>query len=425
MNVHRTYGLGVPLIAVRRTGSAPPDVEQYYAGSLSFPVTAFLRFDPDTSGHSTGAAPVRMRLELYDPLEVTDVHLAGTRAPLESDISTPLAYFLDDPHIQHLDTYGLLRPDKARRIAGLYMVQPYQPGKIPVLMVHGIWSSPMTWMEALNDLRAMPEIRERYQFWFYLYPTGVPFWETAANLRADLAEVRRVFGEGHDPALDQMVVVGHSMGGLISRLVTYDSDDAYWRTVSDTPFELVQAPSAVKENIRRVYFFEPDASIRRVVTIGSPYRGSRYASDALRLLARRFIALPMQTMWAAQQLLTLNPDVFRPDWAPVGLTSLDGLSPDNPILQTMLATPRPPWVRYHNIVGAIKDLPIEQNTDGVVAFASAHREDVESEIVVAAEHSQLHRHPRTILEIRRILLEHLEQLRDDPAWGVVPAGGER
>jgi hypothetical protein len=219
-----------------------------------------------------------------------------------------------------------------------------------------------------------------------------------------------------------MVLIGHSMGGLISRLITYESGDAYWRTVSDTPFELVQAPPEVKQHIQRVYFFQPEASVRRVITIGSPYRGSSYASDALRLLGRRFISLPVTTVAAARQLLSLNPDVFRSDWAPVGLTSLDGLSPDNPILQTMLATPRPPWVRYHNVVGAIKDLPVEQNTDGVVTYASAHREDVESEVVVAAEHSQLHRHPRTILEIRRILLEHLEQLREDPSSGVVPAG---
>ena len=73
---------------------------------------------------------------------------------------------------------------------GLYMVQPYEPGKIPVLMVHGLWSSPMTWMEMFNDLRSQPEIRDHYQFWFYLYPTGQPFWLSAAQLRRDLAKVR-------------------------------------------------------------------------------------------------------------------------------------------------------------------------------------------------------------------------------------------
>ena len=111
------------------------------------------------------------------------------------------------------------------------MLEPYEPGKIPVLMVHGLWSSPMTWMEMFNDLRSVPEIRKHYQFWFYEYPTGQPFWVSAAQMRHDLAKLRDVLDPRHlEPALDQMVLVGHSMGGLVSRLQTVDSGDGYWRT---------------------------------------------------------------------------------------------------------------------------------------------------------------------------------------------------
>ena len=160
---------------------------------MSFPVTAFLRplskIDPRTGQMSAHNQCV---LELYDPLSTDETVVAGQRVPLESDLTTPLAYFLSRPEM-NLDssTLGLLRPEDLlkkpadalkemqtgqRPIAGLYMVQPYEPGKIPVLMVHGLWSSPMTWMEMFNDLRSQPEIREHYQFWFYLYPTAQPFW---------------------------------------------------------------------------------------------------------------------------------------------------------------------------------------------------------------------------------------------------------
>ena len=167
--------------------------------------------------------------------------VAGRRVPLESDLTTPLAYFLSNPEM-NLDTAteGLLEPGRSaekacrallkkqpsRPIEGLYMVQPYEPGKIPVLMVHGLWSSPMTWMEMFNDLRSQPEIRDHYQFWFYLYPTGQPFWLSAAQLRHDLAKVRDMLDPSHEePALDQMVLIGHSMGGLVSRLQTLPSGD--------------------------------------------------------------------------------------------------------------------------------------------------------------------------------------------------------
>lgn len=407
-NRYRTYGLGVPLIAVRKGGTAPPDVEQYYARGLSFPITAFLRLHPDKNNSDRH---LKAELELYDPLELTDVQVAGRTVPLESDLSTPLAYFLNDPNIQKLDTFGLLRPDQAQEIAGLYMVQPYQPGKIPVLMVHGLWSSPMTWMEALNDLRSDPVLREKYQFWFYLYPTGEPFWQSAADLRDDLKLVHRTFAprdRGH--RLGDMVVIGHSMGGLISRLMTYESGNLYWNSVSRTPFDQLNAPPKIKQRIRRVFFFEPNDSVSRVITIASPHRGSEFANSFTRWLGRQLISIPKLTLNTTKQLLEMNPGAFRIDESDVVTTSLDSLSPNSKILQAMMQTPKSPDVKYHNVVGVTKpDVPLEQNTDGVVSYSSAHLEDVESEIVVQADHSEAHRHPATIREIRRILLEHLEE----------------
>ena len=115
-------------------------------------------------------------LELHDPLDAKDIVVGDRRVPLESDLSTPLAYFLDRPKLNQLADYGLIRPDRAAALTGLYMLQPYEPNKIPVVLVHGLWSSPLTWTEMYNDLRSQPEISRHYQIWFYLYPTGQPFW---------------------------------------------------------------------------------------------------------------------------------------------------------------------------------------------------------------------------------------------------------
>ncbi len=426
-NHYRTFGLGVPLIAVRKNGNASPDVERYYAQGLSFPVTAFLRLqteDPaQPTGHANSGKHLKAELELFDPLELTDVQVAGRTVPLESDLSTPLAYFLNDPDIQKLDTFGLLRPDKVQKIAGLYMVQPYQPGKIPVLMVHGLWSSPMTWMEALNDLRSDPVLREKYQFWFYLYPTGEPFWKSAADLREALAVMHQTFASRDtDHRLDDMVLVGHSMGGLISRLITYDSGDMYWNSVSNTPFAQVSAPPEVKHEIERVFFFESNPAVSRVITIASPHRGSEFANNFTRWLGRRLISIPKLTVNTTKQLLELNPGAFRIDDSDIVTTSLDSLSPKSPILQAMLQTPQSPDVKYHNVVGITKlNLPVEENTDGVVTYASAHLTNVESEIVVHADHSEAHRHPATIREIRRILLLHLQETQEQ-RFPVIPLG---
>ncbi|HEY4759182.1 MAG TPA: hypothetical protein VIH42_01240, partial [Thermoguttaceae bacterium] len=200
-NHYLTHGLGVPLIAVRRSYKGEPAAAKYYPVDLSFPVTAFLRPLSGSDGQSAGDLSRKQGvLELYDPLTTNETMINRHLVPLESDLTTPLAYFLSKPELDALATVGLLRPeallalrpDRPDPIMGLYMVQPYEPGKIPVILVHGLWSSPMTWMEMFNDLRSSPEIRDRYQFWFYLYPTGQPFWLSAAQLRRDLAEMRQV-----------------------------------------------------------------------------------------------------------------------------------------------------------------------------------------------------------------------------------------
>ena len=418
-NLYRTYGLGVPLIAVRKAGSAPPEIEQYYAPDLSFPITAFLRLEPDSTGRGDVTT---LRLELYDPLEATTVEVAGRQVPLESDISTPLAYFLDRPEFRYLDTYGLLRPDKAERIAGLYMVQPYQPGKIPVVMIHGLWSSPMTWIEALNDLQSVPEIRENYQFWFYLYPTGESVSQAAVRLRKDLDHVDDVFmARDGGSALRNKVLVGHSMGGLLAKLMTLDSGDEFWNGVSQTPLADVDA----SPKLQQIYYFESNRTVGRVVTIAAPFRGSNFANNITRWLAKQWITLPRRTIGVTRQILVRNPNLERDLENIAGMTSIDSLSPDSPFLQVMQDIPPPADVPQHNIIGAIRDTPLEQNTDGIVSYDSAHRVDVVSEIVVDSPHSSIQRHPHTVLELRRILLQHLADYDRGSATGIVPLSGRR
>jgi len=431
-NHYQTYGLGVPLIAVRQRYAGEPPAAKYYPPNLGFPVTAFLRPVGGPSRPSRDGSTRRGAvLELYDPLTTSHLAISNAKVSLEGDVTTPLAYFLSDPTFNSLATIGLLRPEMLLQmrpgqqdpIMGLYMVQPYEPDKIPVLLVHGLWSSPMTWMEVFNDLRSTPEIREHYQFWFYLYPTGQPFWISAAQLRRDLAGARRVLDpNGEEPALDQMVLIGHSMGGLISRLQTIHSSNDYWNIVSKQPFHLVKAKPEVRERIRSCFFFEPNPSVRRVITVGTPHRGSKVSNNVTQWITSKLITLPKMIARSQQRLFQDNKSLFHDTRLLEIETGVDSLAPDSPIFPVMLASRRPPWVKYHNIVGLVPEQglfgSLAAGTDGVVSFESAHMGDVESELVVPADHVSVHSHPRAVLEVRRILLEHLAELRSFP--GTVP-----
>ncbi len=155
-NHYRTYGLGVPLIAIYRQHGGRQAVESYYAPGMSVPMTAFLRVLPDAQ-EEPGANCVRhvCVLELHDSLRSTDVTANGRLVPLETDLSTPLAYSLNAPAFQQTNTAtrGLLNPAKSQEHQGLYLLEPFDPDKIPVLMIHGLWSDLVTWMEMFNDLR--------------------------------------------------------------------------------------------------------------------------------------------------------------------------------------------------------------------------------------------------------------------------------
>jgi hypothetical protein len=298
------------------------------------------------------------------------------------------------------------------------MVQPYEPGKIPVLMVHGLWSSPMTWMAMFNDLRSIPEIRDRYQFWFYLYPTAQPFWISAAMLRRDLADLRQMLDpERREPALDQMVLIGHSMGGLLSRLQTVPSENSYWSTVSDKPFEAVKAEPDVLDRLQSCFFFQPNPSVRRVVTIGTPHRGSSFSTQTTQWLAAKLIRLPTMLIQSQEALFRENKDIFGENSLLRVTTSVDALSPKTPIFPVLVSSPRPPWMTYHNIVGMMPRqglLGKLTSGDGLVTYESAHMDDVASELIVPADHSSVLTHPLAVLEVRRILLQHLADLQAFP-----------
>ncbi len=419
-----TYGIGVPLIAVRKCKEGVDPAEQYYPEGLSFPITALLRVTaPGIRTNNPSEQRHHCVLEFYDPTESCEMHLAGRLVPLQTDLSTPLAYFLDNPQFrkQTDSTLGLLNPNKSQELRGIYMLEPYDPNRIPVLMVHGLWSSPLTWMPMFNDLRSFQELRHNYQFWFYQYPTGQPFWVSATQLRADLAALRDQLDPQHrSVALDQMVLVGHSMGGLVSRMQTIESGDEFWRILSDRPFDEVEGSQEEVQRLSAALFFKPNESIRRVVTIGTPHRGSNYANDYTRWLSRKIIKLPTTLTDTGYSLARKNPEVIHESELLTTNTSIDSLSPESPIFPVMLRARRAPWVKYHNIIGVVPDEGLfnrlSEGSDGVVDFASAHMDDVESEIMVQSQHQNIHRTPRAILEVRRILIQHLSSVRTEPRW---------
>ena len=138
------------------------------------------------------------------------------------------------------------------------MFEPYQPGKIPLVFVHGLLSDPFTWANLANEIRARPDVLQRYQLWAYEYATGEPFLKSAAVLRRQLHEVQlQMDPSGSDAALSGVVLIGHSMGGLVSKLQVTYSGNQLWESVSCLPFESIVTTPATRMDLAESFFFDP------------------------------------------------------------------------------------------------------------------------------------------------------------------------
>jgi hypothetical protein len=223
-----------------------------------------------------------------------------------------------------------------------------------------------------------------------------------------------------------MVLVGHSMGGLLARLQTLESGNEFWETVANQPFQYVRAPDDARRELASAFFFLPNPAIHRVITVGTPYRGSEFSNSTTRWLSSKFIKLPELFLDSRLQLRKDNPNLFKkPSLIDVD-TSIDSLAPDSPFLPVMLAAGRPQWVRHHTIIGVVPEKGflhrVVGDSDGVVSVESARLETADSELVVSSDHTTIHSHPLAVLEVHRILLAHLAEVDRGrpPTWPQAP-----
>src|ERR1700746_113601 len=265
------FGIGAPIVAVERE---PKNRRADFAPSRIF-------YSVTVVAHFEGR---RCVFSFEDPLARETVAFNGRMVPLAADFTVPLAVMLQESDPKKHELSRLLNPEKYAHTAAIERLQPYDPHKTVVLVIHGLKDSQATWTPMINKLRGDPVIRKHYQFWFYSYPTGYPYPYSAAILRQELDAVEKRF-----PKMKRMVLIGHSMGGCISRLLLTDSGDKLCMKVFGRPFDEVPLSPHVREYFREELFFRHRPEIGRVIFIASPLRGSNLAKGLLGSLAAMIV----------------------------------------------------------------------------------------------------------------------------------------
>jgi len=292
--------------------------------------------------------------------------------PVLETLANNAAYGLEESPVWQSELRGFFSAGAGATPPGLYMIRPYSPGRIPVVFVHGAASSPARWIPMFNSLQAYPELRQAFQYSFFTYGTGNSIVHSAHLLREALRQaVDRLDPQGTDLALRRTVVIGHSQGGILTKLLVVDSGSRFWDRISSRRLEALELSDEARELVRQVMFFERVPTVRRVVFISTPHRGSLLARPRAVKLAASALELPGNVLRAGGEVLRALRDdealaVIR---ATEGVpTSIEGMAPDNPFLETLADLPIPPEVASHSIIAVKGEGPVEEGDDGVVKY---------------------------------------------------------
>jgi len=387
-------GIGAPLVGVSRSEN-PQFRQQYKLPRIYAPVTATIRFSSQ-----------KAELEFVDPMKSDRVGLSKRSFPLAVDFSAPTAMLIARERPERLGFSRLMNPAKYADTARLAQLQQYDPTRTPVIFVHGLQETGASWAPMIDSLRDDPWIRKHYQFWFFSYPSGYPYPYSAALFRQDLDGIDRAF-----PTHKRVVLVGHSMGGMICRLMITDAGDKIWRDFFSTlPAKTPLAPDT-RKLLEESLIFNHRRDVERVIFISTPHRGSKLASSWIGRIGAALVRTPQKftSIYASTEPLLIADPAARPlKRMP---NSVDTLQPNDRFVRAVDKLPITPGIPYHSIMGDRGRGNTPNSSDGIVPYWSSHLEGAQSELVVHSDHGAQY-NPDAIREVERILRVNLARSDD-------------
>jgi pimeloyl-ACP methyl ester carboxylesterase len=378
-------GVGAPIAVVGRTES-PHFRQQYKLRRIYAPITAIVRF----SGHKAS-------LEFVDPLNAERITLNKQTFPLAADFDAPTALLIARERPERLGLSRVMNPEAYADTAMLTRLQQFDPARTPVIFVHGLQETGASWAPMIDSLRHDPAIRKYYQFWYFSYPSGYPYPYAAALFRRDLDGIKRTL-----PNHKRIVLIGHSMGGLICRLMITDAGDKIWRDFFATPPAKTPLASDTRKALEEALVFNHRSDVQRVIFISTPHRGSELATGWIGRIGAALVRTPQRftSIYAATKPLLITDPAARPlNRMP---NSVDTLEPNDRFVKAVNKLPIAHGVPYHSIIGDRGRGDTPNSSDGVVPYWSSHLAGARSELVVNSDHGAQY-NPQAVREVERIL----------------------
>lgn len=348
----------------------------------------------------------------FNPYNTASVTIAGRDYPLYANFSSGYAKWLAENRFNRLALANMVIKGDVR-LPELYMLEPYNPNKEVIIMLHGLASSPATWVQLTNSLLADPVLREHYQVWQVFYATNLPMLENRYQIQQLINDAfDQVDSHAHDKASHNAVIIAHSMGAVIARLMLSDDDLTTQLPIVSDPAKLNQlSQSTLAEHLQLSALSQVDTA----VFISAPFRGTDYAERWFTRGLRKAIHLPLGITQAATTAITnLGDDVHKSPLAPLYLQNgASQLSNQSAFMALTANVQIAPHVRYHSIMANktgdsahIISNASSAISDGIVPYDSSYLAGATSETIVTGGHS-IHESPETILHLRKILHDRL------------------
>ena len=361
----------------------------------------------------------RIEILLVDPRKTEQIKLDGRLWEIGGDFSAPFAAIASRTRFIFQRWQGLFVMEHYVGRQGIFFLEPYDPEKIPVLMVHGILSSPLMWKDLTNRIIADPVLQKKYQIWHYTYATGYPILTSASMLRQQLDSVNVALQQSGLPPHKPIVLIGHSLGGLLAKMLVSDSHDLIWNQFFRVPPDRLNLTPADRDWVEQLMFFKPRHDISRVIFMASPFKGSKTADLILFRFSSRLVRFPEELEGHHYRVFTLNRSLMVHSKesrliAQRQPSSMDLLSPESPETIALGQLKVAPWIPFHLIIGVRHGSNVRRSSDGIVAYSSSHLDGAESELDVKTGHTVTHS-PKTEEEVLRILklnLRHPGSLSD-------------
>lgn len=352
----------------------------------------------------------------FDPTLIQNTKIGNTTVPLSANFSGAYGLWLANSDFASTSLSTIFGKGTIIEKPTVFLMRPYRKDLRTIILIHGLASSPEAWVNTANEIMGDKVLRDHYQIWQVYYPTNIPLLINRYEIAQAINETINHFDPmRQNPASNNITLIGHSMGGVLARLLVSDSGNVILDKLEEKYPQAARRIDQIDSKYSQIVKFKALQGVTEAIFLAAPHRGTPYADASWAKYLASFVKLPLSIV---NTLGEMTLTIFgREPPREISLTGVDNLSAKDPTIRTLASIPISPEVKYYSIIArADPEMELTKSSDGIVPYWSAHLDGARSEKIITSGHS-VQETPEAIIEIRKILRNELKNASIIPTQG--------